>query len=61
MTKTILDVVWFFCGGGRGIRTPATFQSNGFQDRRVMTTSLFLQYLNKNVLTHFYCCFDILA
>ena len=32
-----------FRGGGRGIRTPVTLPSNGFQDHRVMTASLFLR------------------
>ena len=31
-----------FCGGGRGIRTPVGFHPNGFQDRLVMTASIFL-------------------
>ena len=31
-----------FHGGGRGIRTPVGLHPNGFQDRRVMTTSLAL-------------------
>ena len=30
-------------GGGRGIRTPVGFHPNGFQDRLVVTTSIFLQ------------------
>ena len=30
-------------GGGRGIRTPVGLHPNGFQDRRVMTSSLFLR------------------
>ncbi len=30
-------------GGGRGIRTPAPVKTNGFQDRLVMTTSIFLR------------------
>ena len=29
-------------GGGRGIRTPVGFHPNGFQDRLVMTASIFL-------------------
>ena len=31
-----------FVGGGRGIRTPVGFHPNGFQDRLVMTASIFL-------------------
>ena len=30
-------------GGGRGIRTPVGFRPNGFQDRLVMTASIYLQ------------------
>ena len=30
-------------GGGRGIRTPVGFHPNGFQDRLVMTASIFLR------------------
>ena len=32
-----------FVGGGRGIRTPVGFHPNGFQDRLVMTASIFLR------------------
>ena len=32
-----------FVGGGRGIRTPGGFHPNGFQDRLVMTASIFLR------------------
>ena len=31
-----------FCGAGGGIRTPVGFHPNGFQDRLVMTASIFL-------------------
>ena len=34
-----------FCGGGRGIRTPVGFHPNGFQDRLVMTASIFLHMI----------------
>ena len=37
-----------FFGAGRGIRTPVGFHPNGFQDRLVMTASIFLHL--------FYCC-----
>ena len=36
-----------FVGGGRGIRTPVGFHPNGFQDRLVMTASIFLRLLQR--------------
>lgn len=36
-------MLFFIFGGGGGIRTPVGLHPNGFQDRRVMTTSLRLQ------------------
>ena len=36
----------YFFGAGRGIRTPVGFHPNGFQDRLVMTASIFLQLFN---------------
>ena len=36
-----------FVGGGRGIRTPVGFHPNGFQDRLVMTASIFLHLLQR--------------
>ena len=39
-----------FFGGSGGIRTPVGFHPNGFQDRRVMTTSLRFH----NILSFFY-------
>ena len=35
----------FLFGAGRGIRTPVGLHPNGFQDRLVMTASIFLQYV----------------
>ena len=32
-------------GAGRGIRTPVGFHPNGFQDRLVMTASIFLHHI----------------
>ncbi len=34
-------------GGGRGIRTPVGFHPNGFQDRLVMTASIFLHFVQR--------------
>ena len=38
--KKATQVSAAFFGGSGGIRTPVGFHPNGFQDRRVMTTSL---------------------
>ena len=39
-------------GAGCGIRTHATLPSNGFQDRRVMTTSLTLRIFILYIIPH---------
>ena len=40
----------FLFGAGGGIRTPVGFHPNGFQDRLVMTASIFLRIVYEIVL-----------